>query len=390
MVKNGLVLLAVSWLFLISCTQSRIKTEIKVQLSEAEYIYALVNDTRDSLFLSAYNYAKKIYDPGKDEFIDLFANRFMETDSNNRLAIVFCTVELKDKINFNTTNQEAIAIIREEIKNAIDITILVLNGRIASACKTTSFPGRIFDMPNVDVNALPGRNSYLFTVNRKADKTRITKLLESAGNFGVWETFFTEEIQYNLLTESDSINDNQLLSMRKPSFLTYSTGKTNNCLGVASLQDTTKVNDYFSRPDVKAYFPRSLKTAWGINPKNPERDSLNLTAIKISTRDDSAPINNMYINKVSVNKSKAGAGLRIKMTDYAKRILSRVTRDNIGREMAVMIDNLVYYNLDVTREINGGVLTIPGKYTPEEAEDQAILLNSVAIPENSVKVISIN
>lgn len=390
MLINKLFLLALSVVFLSGCSRDKGKTEIKAELSEAGYFYSLSDYSQDSIFLSAYNFVRNIYRPEKDDFVDLFSERLKEEDPEIRLAAFFSTFKLKDKINYTSTNQQVIDIVKEEIKEGLEETILILKGRIIAACEKAHFPGSLFDRPAVEVISMPERNSYLFTVNRATDHARMIKQLESPGDFGIWATYPFEDLRYYMANAYVPVSDSLFFSMINPPHLDFSKKETVNKLGVFSLEDTADVNRHFSRPDVRDFLPRDLKTAWEINPSENSRDSMTLVLIKISTLDKSAPINGNCINRVSVNETETGSGIIIEMNEYYTRILSRLTYENLGRHLAILIDNTVYYNLYIDQETENGLFKIPGSYTYREAEDQSIILSSGSFPQYSVKIKEIN
>jgi SecD/SecF fusion protein len=207
MLKTRFLIVILLAIILTGCTNNKSKTEIKIQLSEAEYLFSLVGYEKDSTFLNAYHFAQTEYNSEKDEFLSLFENKLLELEPNCRLAAYFGTLEFKDKINFESTNPEVIAVLTDAIKSAMENTIRVLKKRVEAACRMTSFPASLFDKPSVEVKVLPMRNTYSFVVNRKIDKARITKLLESQGDFGLWETYYSKEVRGNIITANKLIKE---------------------------------------------------------------------------------------------------------------------------------------------------------------------------------------
>ena len=410
MLKTRFLIVIFLAIILTGCTNNKGKTEIRIQLSEAEYLYSLPGYEKDTTFLNAYHFAQKEFNPEKDEFLSLFENKLLELEPNCRLAAYFGTLEFKDKINFESTNPEVVAVLTEAIKSARENTIWVLEKRIESACKTTSFPAGLFDKPSVEVKVLPVKNTYSFVVNRKVDKARITKLLESQGDFGLWETYYSREVWENMaganklirekLKDGNAVNigianisidsENPLFSILTPSFPIDSMVTAGDIIGVSSVKDTALVDKYLAIPDVKNSLPRDLKLLWALKHVDMKRDSAQLIAVRVTTREGSAVMNGDVIVKAKAKISKKQAAVTIELNFDGAKILSRMTRDNIDKQIALVIDNTVCFNPYINSEINGGIINISGNLSSEEANYLASLLDAGTKPKISVKVIDIN
>lgn len=410
MLKTRLFIVIFSVIFLTGCTNNKGKTEIKIQLSEAEYLFSLPGYEKDTTFLTAYNLVQKEFNPEKEEFLSLLEKRLLELEPNCRLAAYFGTIEFKDKINFDSTNPEVVAVLTEAIKSAMENTIRVLEKRIESACKTTSFPADLFDKPSVEVKVLPVKNTYSFIVNRKVEKARITKLLESQGDFGLWETYYSREVWENIAGANKLIreklkagnavnigianisidNENPLFSILMPSSPIDSMVTAGDIIGVSSVKDTALVDKYLAIPDVKNSLPRNLKLLWAFKHADMNRDSAQLIAVRVTTRDESPVLNGDVIISAKAKTSKRLATVTLKLNTEGARMLSRITRENIYKQIAVVIDNTVVFNPYINAEINGGIINISGNLSSEEANYLASLLNAGTKPKISVKVIDIN
>ena len=409
MLKFRSFVLIFSVIFLFSCTNSKNKTEIKIQLSEAEYLYSLPGYEKDTTFLNAYHFAQKEYNPEKEEFLSLFEKRLLELDPNCRLAAYFGTIEFKDKITYESTNPEVVAVLTEAIKSAMENTIRVLEKRIESACRTTSSPADLFDKPSVEVKVLPVKNTYSFIVNRKADKAGITKLLESQGDFGFWETYYSREVWDNIVGANKLIREklhagndvnseianirinkeNPLFSILIPSFPIDSSATKGDIIGTSSVKDTALVDKFLAIPDVKNSLPRDLKLLWALKHVDMNRDSSQLIAVRVTTREGSAVMNGDVIIKAKAKISKKQAAVMIVLNTEGAKTLSRMTGDNIDKQIALVIDNTVCFNPYINSEINGGIINISGDLSSEEANYLASLLNCGTKPKISVKVIDV-
>jgi SecD/SecF fusion protein len=409
MLKIRLLTVIFLVIFLLSCTNSKNKTEIKVQLSEAEYLFSLPGYEKDTTFLNAYHFAQKEFNPEKEEFLSLFEKRLLELDPDCKLASYFGTIEFKDKITYESTNPEVVAVLTEAIKSAMENTIRVLKKRIESACRTTSFPTDLFDKPSVEVKVLPMKNNYSFIVNRKVDKAGITKLLESQGDFGLWETYYSREVWDNIVRANKLIREkfhvgsdvntgianiridkeNPLFSILVPSSPIDSTATKGDIIGASSVKDTAQVHKYLAFPEVIDSMPRNIKFIWELKHADKNRDSAELIAVRITTRDGSAVLNGNCIINAEEKTSKRQATVIIKLNPEGAKILSRMTGENINKQIALVIDNTVWFNPYINLEITGGTLNISGNISSEEANYLASLLNGGTKPKISVKVIDI-
>ena len=184
MTKTRLTIAILFLAFLFSCTQHKEKTEIKIQLSEAEYVRSLSNYSNDSIFKTAFQQTLNNFNPAQEEFLTVLEKNLTAMQPDFMLTSIFSTFEFRDKITFNSTNQEVISVLNNDIKLAKEQTIQVLKKRIEFA-----LPSSLLNKLEVIVNELPEKNSYILTINRKLDKNNISELLQTRGDLGFWETY---------------------------------------------------------------------------------------------------------------------------------------------------------------------------------------------------------
>ena len=409
MKKSFLFIVISSVIFLSGCRQSGDKTEIKIQLSEAEYIRILASNTNDSSFLAALNYAQVNSTGETGEFLTVFEKKFTEICPDCRLAALFSTFELRDKITFESTNQDVIKVLNDVIKMAMDESVYLLSSRIRSFCKPLSTMDKLVKKAVVSAKQLPGKNLWLFTVNMKVDKDRLTKLLQSRSDFGIWETYELSEI-WNYVSEANNLlkdpsmaeyvrdtsdasafgRENPLFSILMPSIDQKGELMKGSTIGSSYLRDTALVNKYFALPVIKSLFPRDLKVMWSKTPFSQDKELLNLIAVKVSSRDGLPLLDGQTIVDASFKTKKYPPVLSIRMNAEGARILSRITRDNVGRRIVFVIDNLVCFNALVFDEITGGAMDLTGDLTEDEISDIAVNIGSGNMPHIGVKVTEIN
>jgi len=402
-------------LFSFGCNQAQEKTELLFQLSDAKYIWNLTNNTSDSTFLIAFKLAKEKFNPKKDEFIDVLANQISIMSPNQSLASYFATFENKDKINFQSTNIEVISAVKNDILSAKTISLQVLKKRIENGFENKSFLSKLFTKTNVVITEITDKKTYSISINSKVDKNHFKNLLETQVHLGFYETYDISEIFDNLsiinkklgeLSENkidepqsmlkDTVkidvenekyaNENPLFSILMPA--TDHDGKLQKGakIGTSRTEDTSKVNSYLSKQEFKNLLPRNLILLWETNSFGNENNYFNLYAIKTS-RDGKAVLSGDCIVKSEAQNGDYLPEISISMNAEGAKIWARMTSANVGKQIAIVINNSVYSCPFVMQEIKGGNSQITGNFSKQEAEDLANILNAGVMPEFEVVVI---
>ena len=403
---------------------------VVLEISVDDIIRALSNYSTDKTFNDALALAKKKQLAGSNEdYIILFVRSFEETDPNARLAAVFGTVELKDRINFNSTNEDVQKVLEDETNAAIDNAFNVLRNRIDR-----------FGVVQPNISQLQPRGRILVELPGVKDPQRVRDLLQGTANLEFWETYENSEVIGYLMQANDYLKsiqvtetvasvtdtvaaqgaaaaedttatgDRSLLDMvssdtaaaaeastleeftrQNPLFgvLRPNVGQDGqpvpgSLIGFTAGKDTAKVNAYFAMNQLKALFPRELRFYWSQNPyKYDETGTLyELHAIKITTRDGRAPLTGDVVTGARPSTGVTGSDIKVdfSMNGEGAKTWQRMTRDNIGRCIAVVLDDYVRSYPRVQNEIAGGNTEITGDFTLEEAEDLANILKSGKMP----------
>jgi len=430
---------------------------VTMAVSVPEVIRALSGYSQDPTFNKALQLAIQKEKNSTADFVDLFAEAFKQTDPNAKLAAVFNTVDLKDRINFNTTNDEVIKVLREETNAAIDRTYRILTTRIDR-----------FGVVQPNIQKLQTAGRILIELPGIKDPERVRKLLQGSAQLEFWETYqFTQLHPYfteankklaaimsvggdtlnsdstkvdtagtakainNKLAvaekketpkaaeakketaKKDTAGGNALLkqlgkdttkasAMNKkaeseewtknnPLFAVmamsifqnkdgqYEAGQT-AMVGRAMIKDTAKIN-YMLRL-VKHMFPRDLKLAWTVKPRDEAKDILELVALKVTSRDGSPALGGDVITNARQDYDQNGrVEVSMSMNGEGARIWKRLTGDNVGRQIAIVLDGYVYSYPNVNGEIPNGMSSISGgNMTVEEAQDLANILKAGKLP----------
>ncbi len=375
------------------------------------------------------------------DFVTLFGESWQEIDPNAKLASIFNSVELKDKISYNSTNEEVLKVIRAETQSAFDRTFNILRTRIDRFGVT---------QPNVQKLAASGR--ILVELPGIKDPARVRKLLQGTAKLEFWETYQYKDI-YNYFAEankklksiqntedleagasadstlkatetakaaqkevtpeskSDTTGKSSLLEQiesdtsktadQKKSFEQYAEDNPLNAyltpaffqgddgnyypsdgatVGFSKIQDTAKVNAMLKK--VQNVFPRNLKLDWTVKPRTASSDVLELIALKVTSRDGTAALGGDVVVDARQDYDQVGnVEVTLSMNNEGARIWKRLTADNIGKQVAIVLDGYVYSSPSVRTEIPNGRSSISGgNMSIEEAQDLANILKAGKLP----------
>ncbi len=392
--------------------------EVKV----ADIVKALSNYNQNEKFLEAIKLAEEREKTSIRNFVDLFGEAFKEVAPNGSLAAIFGTAELREKVSYNSSNDDILKVLKEESRNAIDNAFNIIRTRIDR-----------FGVTQPNVQRLQKDGQILIELPGITEPERVRKLLQGTASLEFWETYDNEEIfqsitQINNLvarlesskTETPEVvteqNDtvtattNDELSLLRDleteqtqeaevvgkSLFTYlqpSGRATGPVIGVASSRDTSKVNSYFNLDQVRSLLPRDLRLMWTIKPipadelqywiSNPQTKEsyFQLVAIKSTSHDGRAPLEGDAVTNARMVTNQTGAfEISMSMNAEGAKTWARLTKANIKKSIAIVLDGYVYSFPTVQNEIKGGQSSITGNFSPEEAKDLANILRSGKLP----------
>lgn len=387
---------------------------VMLQVQLRDLIVALSDNNQSPEFLQALDLAQQKEVNSREDFITLFEQSWNEVAPGKRMASVFGTYEMRDRITPETSNEEVIRVIRAESESAIANSFNVLRNRIDRFGVT---------QPNIQKIGNTGR--ILVELPGVKEPERVRKLLQGTASLEFWPTFDNKEI-YTYLEEAnrtlrdllanetsvqqdstqasdaaESIEEklmaedslsadvaefmkaNPLFAVLSPNVYGNQLG-TGACIGRAHYRDTAKINQYLNMPQIKAIFPGELVPMWSVKPSQFDKSGViyELIAIKVNTRDGKAPLDGGMVSDASVSYSGMSGSPEVDMVMNAEgsRIWARLTADNIGKQIAIVLDGMVYSYPVVNQEITGGRSQISGNFTITEAEDLANVLKSGKLP----------
>ncbi len=398
---------------------------VTMEVSVPDILDALSGHNETPNYKAALAQAKENQKKSGADFVTLFIEAYKEIDPQAQLASVFSTFELKDKVTLNSTNDEVEKVIREEVDGAIQNSFNVLRTRIDRF-------GVV--QPNIQKLAQPGR--ILIELPGIKEPERVRKLLQGSANLEFWETYEASELlpmlaQINreyaatapeaeaeeaaaeevkaeeapkaeneiaglvdnlgadsVAAEADQAaqvaeykKNNPLFAILNPSVNQAGQAYRGPVVGTVHYVDTAKVNAMLNSQIAKAVLPRDARFYWTVKAVDEAGSYYNLVALK-AQRDGRASLEGDVITdaRADFGQLSAYANVSMSMNAEGAKTWQRLTKDNIGKSVAIVLDGYVYSFPTVQNEIAGGNSQITGNFTVEEAKDLANTLKSGKMP----------
>ncbi len=400
-----------------------------LELNVPDVIRSLSNKNQDPNFNQALDNAYARQATSNRDFIDLFAEEYRRLDEGARLSAIFSTFELKDKITPQSTDAQVISVLREELVSAIDNSFNVLRTRIDR-----------FGVVSPNIQRLETAGRILVELPGVKEPERVRKLLQGSANLEFWETYRLPEIYQQLVavdnllatmksaestetaeqasptsteapatdaetTPEDTDDADDLLSQlqqnqdnadaalsmeefakQHPLFAVLQLNQYNgqlangSAIGVANANDRVKIDEYLNMRQVKDILPRNLSLKWAVKAIDEKEQYYELYALKITNRDGTPALGGDVVTDAVADFQQTGGRteqiVSMAMNAEGAKAWARLTKENIGKQVAIVLDELVYSAPNVNDEITGGRSQISGQFTPEEAKDLANVLKS--------------
>ncbi len=402
---------------------------VTMEVSVPDILRALSGYNTSENFNRAMALAQERQKSSGDDFVTLFLAAFREVDPNAKLASVFATFELKDKVTTSSTNEEVERVIREEVEGAINNSFMVLRTRIDRF-------GVV--QPNIQKLAQSGR--ILIELPGIKEPERVRKLLQGSANLEFWETYdfaellpqiaqidremgaanlateeaegeakvesqkskaeSTENATVDELTQAIAANDSAaeaqkeqaeavenykkahpLFFILNPSVNQAGQAYRGPVVGTVHYTDTARVMAALTSQQAKQILPRELRFRWTVKAIDEANSLYQLVALK-AQRDGRPSLEGDVITDARADFSQVSAYANVSMSMNAEgaKAWQRITKENIGKSVAIVLDGFVYSFPTVQNEIAGGNSQITGNFTVEEAKDLANTLKSGKMP----------
>ena len=397
-----------------------------LEVSVPDVIKALADNKPDEAFNNALATAAKQAVNSQDDLITLFIREYHKIAPDAKLSELFATQQLKDKVNQKSSDAEVEKVLRAEVKAAVENSFNVLRTRIDR-----------FGVVQPNIQSLEDKMGRIMVeLPGIKEPERVRKLLQGSANLEFWETYTAREVlpamqsadaklrvilaegttadtdtieavlteatpvEKKTVSAADSLaaalkgdvtaEDKSAANMEEIkkqypllSILQLNSSGQGPVIGYANYKDTADINKYLAMPEIKADLPKDLRLKWGVSPSEFDKkgQTFELYAIKSTERNGKAPLEGDVVTDAKDEFDQySKPAVSMTMNSDGARRWAQLTKQNIGRSIAIVLDNYVYSAPNVNSEITGGRSQITGHFTPEQAKDLANVLKSGKMP----------
>ena len=397
-----------------------------LEVSVPDVIKALADNKPDEAFNNALATAAKQAVNSQDDVITLFIREYHKIAPDAKLSELFATQQLKDKVNQKSSDAEVEKVLRAEVKAAVENSFNVLRTRIDR-----------FGVVQPNIQSLEDKMGRIMVeLPGIKEPERVRKLLQGSANLEFWETYTAREVlpamqsadaklrvilaegttadtdtieavlteatpvEKKTVSAADSLaaalkgdvtaEDKSAANMEEIkkqypllSILQLNSSGQGPVIGYANYKDTADINKYLAMPEIKADLPKDLRLKWGVSPSEFDKkgQTFELYAIKSTERNGKAPLEGDVVTDAKDEFDQySKPAVSMTMNSDGARRWAQLTKQNIGRSIAIVLDNYVYSAPNVNSEITGGRSQITGHFTPEQAKDLANVLKSGKMP----------
>ena len=397
-----------------------------MEVSVPDVVDVLADHKQDAAYLKSMAEAKKDEEKSQDDFISLFINRWKQNAQGRGLAEIFATQQMKGKVSTQSTDSEIENALRAEVQSAIDNAENVVRQRVDK-----------FGVVQPNIQRLEGQSRIMVEMPGVKEPERVRKLLQGSANLEFWETYNSQEIvpllaQVNqryaavmsnetaatdttavaaadstatvaadstaatssftakLAKANDKAGDTKAKEEAKkqnPLFAVFQPvqGQGLAIVGYALARDTADVNTVIYSEIAQQILPAELKLRWGAKAEDfgtgSHGDVFALYALKITEPNGRAPLEGDVITSAKDDFDQMGhPSVSMEMNSDGARRWSQITKMNLGKAVAIVLDDAVYSAPRIQSQIDGGRSQITGNFTIEDTKDLANTLNSGKMP----------
>ena len=391
-----------------------------LEVSVPDVIKALADNKTDEAFNQALATAAKQATTSQDDVITLFVREYHRIAPDARLSELFATQQLKDKVNQKTSDAEVEKVLRSEVKAAVDNSYNVLRTRIDR-----------FGVVQPNIQSLEDKMGRIMVeLPGIKEPERVRKLLQGSANLEFWETYNAKDVAPYLqaadnklrsilaneasadsvavdstaapvVAQATSTADSlaaalkgenkaqsvDLAQIKKEhpllAVLQVNSSGQGPVVAYANYKDTADINRYLSMKEIQSELPKDLRLKWGVSAYeyDPKGQTFELYAIRSTERNGRAPLEGDVVVSAKDEYDQFGKpAVSMSMNTDGSRRWAQLTKQNIGKSIAIVLDGYVYSAPNVNTEITGGNSQITGHFTPEQAKDLANVLKSGKMP----------
>ena len=381
-----------------------------LEVSVPDVIKTLADNKTDEAFNNALANASRQSLNSQEDFITLFIREYRQLAPGQPLSGLFATQQLRGRVDQKSTDAQVESVLREEVKAAVENSFNVLRTRIDRF-------GVV--QPNIQ-NLEDNMGRIMVELPGIKEPERVRKLLQGSANLEFWETYDATEVAgylqnadaalrnalannapeaateaapaeaisasdsiANALRGTDTTSDADLRREYPLLSILALSNYSGPIAGYANAKDTAQVNAYLAMPEVQAQLPRDLSLKWGVSAADgdPKKQTYELYGIKVTQRNGKAPLEgDVVVDAQDSYDQYSRPAVTMQMNNDGARRWSQLTKENIGKAIAIVLDNYVYSAPNVNQQIDGGRSEITGNFTPEQTKDLANVLKSGKMP----------
>ena len=393
---------------------------VVLEISVPDVVDVLADHKTDPAYVKSLKEAKKEEETSQRDFISLFIDAYHKNAPGHRLAEIFATQQLKGKVSTQSTDEQVESALRAEVTAAIDNSYNVVRNRIDQ-----------FGVVQPNIQKLEGQEGRLMVeMPGIREPERMRRLLQGSANLEFWETYNNQEItpylvqldqrlanngSHNAKKDSTATNDSTKASAAKPaaklqlrdsrnaaanaakgdasaqlrrehpllSMLQTIPGEALSIVGYANVRDTAAINKLIYSHLAKQVLPSDLKLLWSAKPADGlnQKNIFELHALKITTSDGRPVLEGDVITDAKDQFDQFGKPeVSMSMNSEGAREWASITKANLGKAVAIVLDGVVYTAPRINSEIDGGQSSISGNFTIEDTKDLANTLKSGRMP----------
>ena len=399
-----------------------------LEISVPDVVETLADHKTDAAFVKSMEQAKKEEETSQSDFISLFIKYYRQNAPGHRLAEIFATQQLKGQVSTQSSDKEVEKALRSQVQSAIDNSYNVVRNRIDK-----------FGVVQPNIQKLEGQEGRIMVeMPGVREPERVRKLLQGSANLEFWETYNSEEITPYLrqldqtmanggevkkdtaATEKkdDAAEKAEVAEKTSPAKLKVNANKNSaakaaassesaqmaqakktnpllavlqlapqgslSVVGYANVRDTAAVNKIIYSAAAKQVLPSDLKLLWGAKPADglSVKNVYELYALKVTQSNGHAPLEGDVITdaKDEFDQMSNRPSVSMSMNSDGARRWAEMTKANINKAIAIVLDGAVYSAPRVNGEISGGNSQITGNFTIEDTKDLANTLKSGRMP----------
>ena len=395
-----------------------------LEVSVPDVVDVLADHKQDATYKKAMELAKKEEETSQNDFISLFVKYWKQEANGRPLAAIFATQQMKGKVSTQSTDSEVESALRAEVQSAVDNSFNVVRNRIDK-----------FGVAQPNIQKLEGQSGRIMVeMPGIKEPERVRKLLQGSANLEFWETYNSQEItpllaqlnQRYAIQGGEATPDSTIVEAaveavadtaaattgdlaaklakkdakgadakaieaakkQNPLFSIFqpTQGNTLAIVGYANARDTAEINKIIYSDLARQILPAELKLRWSAKAEdfggqNTKGDIFELYALKITEPSGRAPLEGDVITNAKDDFDQMGhPSVSMQMNSDGARRWSQITKQNIGKAVAIVLDDAVYSAPRILTQIDGGNSQITGNFTIEDTKDLANTLNSGKMP----------